>query len=79
MSWHDCALGDVVKLQRGHDLPERVRVAGPVPVVSSAGITGLHNVAKAQPPGVVTGRYGTVGEVFYIGSSAKTVGEPGLG
>lgn len=62
----DCTLGDVVKLQRGHDLPERSRVAGPVPIVSSSGITGRHNVAKAEPPGVVTGRYGTIGEVFYI-------------
>lgn len=66
MSWHDCTLGDVVKLQRGHDLPDRVRIDGPVPVVSSSGITGRHNVAKAEPPGVVTGRYGTIGEVFYI-------------
>ena len=66
MSWHDYTLGDVVKLQRGHDLPDRVRVDGPVPVVSSSGITGRHNVAKANPPGVVTGRYGTIGEVFYV-------------
>ena len=66
MSWHACTLGEVVKLQRGHDLPERVRVAGSVPVVSSSGVTGWHNVAKAEPPGVVTGRYGTIGEVFFI-------------
>lgn len=66
MSWRECTLGDVVKLQRGHDLPDRVRVDGPVPVVSSAGITGRHNVAKAEPPGVVTGRYGTIGEVYYL-------------
>lgn len=66
MSWHRCNLGEVVKLQRGHDLPERVRVAGGVPVVSSSGVTGWHNVAKAEPPGVVTGRYGTIGEVFFI-------------
>ena len=66
MTWHDCTLGDVIKLQRGHDLPDRVRVDGPVPVVSSSGITGRHNVAKANPPGVVTGRYGTIGEVFYV-------------
>lgn len=39
---------------------------GTVPVVSSSGITGSHNVAKAEPPGVVTGRYGTIGEVFYV-------------
>jgi type I restriction enzyme, S subunit len=66
MSWRDCTLGDVLKLQRGHDLPDRARIDGPVPVVSSSGITGRHNVAKAEPPGVVTGRYGTIGEVFYI-------------
>jgi type I restriction enzyme, S subunit len=66
MSWRECTLGDVVKLQRGHDLPDRSRVDGPVPVVSSAGVTGRHNVAKAEPPGVVTGRYGTIGEVYYL-------------
>lgn len=66
MSWQECALGEVMKLQRGHDLPERVRVDGPIPIVSSSGITGRHNLAKAEPPGVVTGRYGTIGEVFFV-------------
>ena len=64
--WKDCTLGDVTTLKRGHDLPEKKRVVGPVPVVSSSGITGCHNEAKADPPGVVTGRYGTIGEVFFI-------------
>lgn len=66
MSWRDCRLGDVLTLKRGHDLPEKRRVAGPIPVVSSSGITGYHNEAKAQPPGVVTGRYGTLGKVYFI-------------
>ncbi len=66
MKLHDKRLGGVVTLQRGHDLPESSRKDGPVPVVSSSGITGYHNISKAQPPGVVTGRYGTLGEVFYI-------------
>ncbi len=66
MMWRDCTLGDVITLKRGHDLPEKKRVAGPVPVVSSSGITGCHNEAKADPPGVVTGRYGTIGEVFFV-------------
>jgi type I restriction enzyme S subunit len=34
--------------------------------VSSSGITGFHSDAKAEPPGVVTGRYGTIGEVFFL-------------
>jgi type I restriction enzyme S subunit len=59
-------LGDVLTLKRGHDLPSDSRLDGDVPVVSSSGITGYHNEAKAQAPGVVTGRYGTIGEVFYL-------------
>lgn len=63
--WH-CHLGDVLTLQRGFDLPERERRPGTIPIVSSSGITGYHDVAKESPPGVVTGRYGTLGEVFFI-------------
>ena len=66
MNWKESALGDVISLKRGHDLPEKMRVAGSVPVVSSSGVTGRHNVAKADPPGVVTGRYGTIGKVFFM-------------
>ena len=66
MRWRDCTLGDVIKLQRGHDLPERLRQDGSIPVVSSSGVTGRHSEAKAEPPGVVTGRYGTIGQVFYL-------------
>lgn len=65
MSWRECTLGEVMKLQRGHDLPDRLRAPGDVPIISSSGVTGHHNVAKADPPGVVTGRYGTIGEVFF--------------
>ena len=69
VTWRDCTLGDVITLKRGHDLPEKKRVVGSVPVVSSSGITGFHNEAKVAPPGVVTGRYGTIGEVFFIEES----------
>ena len=64
--WKHCSLGDILTLQRGFDLPERNRQVGNVPIVSSSGISGYHNVAKVCGPGVVTGRYGTLGEVFYI-------------
>lgn len=37
-----------------------------MPVVSSSGITGFHREAKAAAPGVVTGRYGTLGAVFFV-------------
>ena len=66
MKWRDCLLGDVITLQRGYDLPESQRQPGDVPVITSSGITGRHHEAKAKAPGVVTGRYGTLGEVLYI-------------
>ena len=68
MSWAEKRLGDVITLKRGYDLTESQRQAGDVPVVSSSGVTGTHNVAMVKGPGVVTGRYGTMGEVFYIES-----------
>jgi type I restriction enzyme S subunit len=66
MKWRACRLGDFITLKRGHDLPDTQRQDGDVPVVSSSGIPGYHNEPKAEAPGVVTGRYGTLGEVFYL-------------
>ena len=59
-------LGDFLTLKRGYDLPEHARLPGEIPVISSSGVTGTHKEAKVYGPGVVTGRYGTLGEVFYI-------------
>ncbi len=64
--WKSCKLGDVVTLQRGFDLPKNKRKEGKVPIVSSSGVSGYHATAKVAAPGVVTGRYGTLGEVFHI-------------
>jgi type I restriction enzyme S subunit len=64
--WRHCSLGDVVELKRGYDLPERDRRPGKTPIISSSGPSGYHNEAKVSGPGVVTGRYGTLGEVFYV-------------
>jgi len=64
--WRDVSLGDVCELKRGYDLPRGSRFAGTVPIISSSGPTGFHTEAKVRAPGVVTGRYGTLGDVFYI-------------
>ena len=64
-NWFDCELGSAVTLKRGYDLPQQKRVFGDVPVFSSSGISGYHNEAMASAPGVITGRYGTIGQVFY--------------
>lgn len=64
--WAERALGEVLTLQRGFDLPKRVRQAGRYPVVSSAGVTGSHDQFKVEPPGVVIGRYGSLGSVHWM-------------
>ncbi len=64
--WPAGKLGDLVELKRGYDLPAAQRRDGSVPICSSSGISGLHDEAKAKAPGVVTGRYGTIGQVFYL-------------
>ena len=64
--WVQRRLGDVIVLKRGYDLPDRERHHGPVPVVSSSGITDHHSESRAPGPGVVTGRYGTLGRVFFV-------------
>ncbi len=56
--WLKATLGDVVSLQRGHDLPEDQRIKGDVPVIGSFGLTGYHNAARAKGPGVTIGRSG---------------------
>lgn len=67
-SWKELDLGDVIELKRGYDLPKGKRSAGVIPIVSSSGISDFHSEAMVKGPGVVTGRYGTIGEVFYIDS-----------
>ena len=57
---------NVVKMQRGFDLPVQDRQQdGEIPVYGSNGALDRHNVAKVQGGGVITGRSGTIGKVFY--------------
>ena len=56
----------MIELKRGYDLPNAARLPGAVPIVSSSGVSGFHAEAKVSGPGVVTGRYGTLGQVFYV-------------
>jgi type I restriction enzyme S subunit len=56
--WRDCTLSDVVGLQRGFDLPTSKRRPGSVPILGSFGVTGWHDVASVNGPGVTIGRSG---------------------
>lgn len=60
------SLINVVKMQRGFDLPVQDRQQdGKIPVFGSNGALDRHNVAKVQGGGVITGRSGTIGKVYY--------------
>ena len=63
--WKECELGDFIELKRGYDLPKSTRNEGSIPIISSSGFTDFHDKPMVKGPGVVTGRYGTIGEVFY--------------
>ena len=69
MSWTQKTLGEIVNLKRGFDLPSSSRVDGPYPVFSSSGQSGTHSEAAVEGPCVVTGRYGTIGQVFFSGAA----------
>ena len=64
--WKTESVGNVATLQRGFDLPSQLRKPGTVPIITSSGVEYGHDVAKVKGPGVVTGRYGTIGEVFFV-------------
>ncbi|MGK0270701.1 MAG: type I restriction enzyme S subunit [Cocleimonas sp.] len=65
VDWKEMELGDFLELKRGYDLPKSKRVDGYIEIISSSGASGYHNESKVKAPGVVTGRYGTIGKVFY--------------
>lgn len=64
--WDVVPLRRMVDLVRGHDLPQQDRVDGDVVIISSAGESGTHDTAASQGPGIVTGRYGTIGRFYLV-------------
>lgn len=63
--WHMGNVGELFELQRGFDLPQQDRVNGSFPIFASTGIASRHNDFKVKAPGIITGRSGSIGEVFY--------------
>lgn len=64
--WRVGRLDELLVLQRGFDLPKRMRTPGPYPILSASGPSGTHNEYKVEGPGVTTGRSGLLGEVFFV-------------
>ncbi|HEY9826231.1 MAG TPA: restriction endonuclease subunit S [Stenomitos sp.] len=64
--WVEKRLGEVCTLQRGFDLPTKQRKEGDYPLISSSGYIDSQAEAKISGPGVVTGRSGSIGSVFFV-------------
>ena len=64
--WDVKRLRWAIMFQRGHDLPSHEREEGDVPLVSSSGVSSTHSRAVARAPGIVTGRYGSIGNFYLI-------------
>jgi type I restriction enzyme S subunit len=65
-SWRDTTIGCEMTLQRGFDITRSQQLPGSVPVVSSGGISSFHDTAMVKGPGVVLGRKGVVGSVYFV-------------
>ena len=59
--WTAGTVGDVLQLQRGHDLPRTEMLGGQYPVAGSTGTIGYHNQFTAETPVIVMGRSGNIG------------------
>jgi restriction endonuclease S subunit len=55
----------VARLVYGDALANEVRVDGEVPVMGSGGVSGYHNAANASGPGIIIGRKGSYGSIFW--------------
>ena len=65
-SWEVGRFDKFITLQRGHDLPLQNRLNGRVPIYGSNGMIGFHNQTNIEATGVITGRSGSIGDVYFI-------------
>lgn len=63
--WERTTLGDRVTLNYGKALKADDRIEGPFPVYGSSGVVGSHEKALVSGPGIIVGRKGNVGSVYW--------------
>jgi type I restriction enzyme S subunit len=63
--WEMKKLGDIAQLNYGKGLKEEERIPGPYAVYGSSGKIGTHEKPLVQGPGIIVGRKGNVGSVFW--------------
>ena len=65
MSWDKLKLGEFCTLNYGRNLPSSKRQKGSVPVFSSAGQIDFHTSAYVESQGIIIGRKGSVGKIYF--------------
>jgi type I restriction enzyme S subunit len=63
--WEVKKLGDILSLEYGKALTAPNRKAGNIPVYASSGIVGYHNEKLDNGPGIIVGRAGIPGSVYW--------------
>jgi len=63
--WRKVKLGEWIELKYGFGLPEEKRIKGDIPVYGSSGIVGFHNEPAVYTKGIIIGRKGNVGAVYF--------------
>jgi len=63
--WEMKRLGDILELAYGKALKASERKEGYYPVYGSGGVVGHHNKALVAGPGIIVGRKGNVGSVYW--------------
>ena len=63
--WERKTVSSIAKLQYGRSLKKGDRVPGAYPVYGSSGVVGTHKKALVTGPGIIVGRKGNVGSVFW--------------
>ena len=63
--WKETTLGEMLTFQRGFDITKSQMLSGQYDVIFSSGFGGTHHEFKVKAPGVVIGRKGTLGTVFF--------------
>jgi len=64
-TWKPTTLKAVAEFAYGKALKKSNRKPGPFPVYGSGGITGYHESPLVEGPGIIVGRKGTVGSIFW--------------
>ena len=63
--WKQKRIDDILELAYGKALKSTDRIDGPVSVYGSGGLVGNHNESIADGPGIIIGRKGTVGSLYW--------------